>query len=153
MVIASDLKQASDLWRARKALSTALFKIAPNKLNEDIVVPLSLIPEMVRRVAQIQKRTGLKIVSFGHAGDGNIHCNIMYNKKNKEELMLAHSAMDELFAHTLELGGTITGEHGVGITKMKYLPKEVMKCEIELMRGIKKVFDPGNILNPGKIFT
>lgn len=152
VVIAADSEEAAKLWSARKALSSALFKIAPNKINEDIVVPLSLIPDMVRRVEKMQKRTGLKIVSFGHAGDGNIHCNIMYDKKDANQVKLAESAMDELFAHTLELGGTITGEHGVGITKINYLPKEVNACEIELMRGIKKVFDPGNILNPGKIF-
>jgi glycolate oxidase len=107
---------------------------------------------MVRRIEQIQNRTGLAIVSFGHAGDGNIHCNIMYHRQNPEERMLAELAMDELFTHTLELGGTITGEHGVGITKIKYLPKEVRESEIEIMRGIKKVFDPENIMNPGKIF-
>ncbi|MBF0412645.1 MAG: FAD-binding protein [Desulfamplus sp.] len=152
VILSSNPKETADIWSARKALSTALFKIAPNKINEDIVVPLSSIPEMVRRIEQIQKRTGLPIVSFGHAGDGNIHCNIMYNRKDPKELTLAESAMDELFAHTLELGGTITGEHGVGITKMKYLPKEFGECEIEIMRGIKKVFDPHNILNPGKIF-
>ncbi|MBF0468556.1 MAG: FAD-binding protein [Desulfamplus sp.] len=153
VIIASGQKQAAELWSARKSLSTALFRLAPDKINEDIVVPLDRIPEMVKRIQDIQKRTGLSIVSFGHAGDGNIHCNIMYHKKNPQEQMLAESAMDELFSHTLELGGTITGEHGVGITKMKYLPKEVGESEMEIMRGIKKVFDPENILNPGKIFV
>lgn len=152
VILAADAEQAAELWVARKALSTALFKVAPNKINEDIVVPLNRIPEMVKRIEAIQNRTGLTIVSFGHAGDGNIHCNIMYNKKDPNERILAESAMDELFAHTLELGGTITGEHGVGITKMKYLPDEFGEGEIEIMRGIKKVFDPSNILNPGKIF-
>ncbi|MBF0378630.1 MAG: FAD-binding protein [Desulfamplus sp.] len=152
VIIAADSKEATTLWSARKALSAALFKIAPNKINEDIVVPISLIPEMVKRIEQIKDRTQLTIVSFGHAGDGNIHCNIMYNKQDEKQLTLAESAMDELFAHTLELGGTITGEHGVGITKMKYLPKEVKESEMEIMRGIKRVFDPHNILNPGKIF-
>ncbi|MBF0234960.1 MAG: FAD-binding protein [Desulfamplus sp.] len=152
VIIASDSKQSAELWSARKALSTSLFKLAPDKINEDIVVPLNQIPEMVHRIENIKKRTGLTIVSFGHAGDGNIHCNIMYHKKNPRERMLAESAMDELFDHTLELGGTITGEHGVGITKMKYLPKEIGESEMEIMRGIKKVFDPDNILNPGKIF-
>jgi len=153
VILAADAKQAAELWVARKALSTALFKVAPNKINEDIVVPLNRIPEMVKRIEAIQNRTGLTIVSFGHAGDGNIHCNIMYHKKDLNERILAESAMDELFAHTLELGGTITGEHGVGITKMKYLPDEFGEGEIEIMRGIKKVFDPFNILNPGKIFV
>jgi len=153
VILAADAKQASEIWGARKALSTALFKIAPNKINEDIVVPLNKIPEMVKRIEKIQKRTGLAIVSFGHAGDGNIHCNIMYHKKDPGESIMAESAMDELFFHTLDLGGTITGEHGVGITKIKYLADEFGEGEIEIMRGIKKVFDPFNILNPGKIFV
>ncbi|MBF0203865.1 MAG: FAD-binding protein [Desulfamplus sp.] len=153
VIPAADAKEAAELWAARKALSASLFKIAPNKINEDIVVPINRIPEMVNRIQGIQKRTGLNIVSFGHAGDGNIHCNIMYHKQNPQESMLAESAMDELFAHTLDLGGTITGEHGVGITKMKYLPNEVGESEMAIMRGIKKVFDPDNILNPGKIFV
>ncbi len=153
LIVAADATEASALWSARKALSSALFKLAPDKLNEDIVVPLSRIPDMVERIEKIQKRTGLTIVSFGHAGDGNIHCNIMYNKRNSRDRQLAESAVDELFDATLEFGGTITGEHGVGITKMNYFPKEVGESEIEIMRGIKKVFDPGNILNPGKIFN
>lgn len=153
VILAADARQTAELWGARKAISAALFKMAPNKINEDIVVPLNQIPEMVKRIEKIQKRTGLPIVSFGHAGDGNIHCNIMYHKKDPKERMAAESAMDELFAHTLELGGTITGEHGVGITKMKYLPKEVGEGEMEIMRGVKKLFDPLNILNPGKMFV
>ena len=153
VITAADEKQGVALWSARRALSAALFRIAPNKINEDIVVPISRIPEMVKRIERIQRRTGLAIVSFGHAGDGNIHCNIMYHKDNKDEQVLAESAMDELFAHTIELGGTITGEHGVGITKMKYLPQEVGDVELAIMRGVKKVFDPLNILNPGKIFV
>ncbi|MBF0390756.1 MAG: FAD-binding protein [Desulfamplus sp.] len=152
VIIAADSNQAKELWAARKALSPAMFKIAPNKINEDIVVPISSIPEMVKRIEQIKKRTALSIVSFGHAGDGNIHCNIMYNRQNEDEQRRAQSAMDELFSHTLELGGTITGEHGVGITKIKYLPKEIRQNEMDIMKGIKKVFDPKNILNPGKIF-
>jgi len=107
---------------------------------------------MVQVTQNIQKTSGLKVVSFGHAGDGNIHCNIMYNKTDKSELERAEKAVDELFDATLNLGGTITGEHGVGMTKMKYLIQEIGPTQIELMKGIKKVFDPQNILNPGKIF-
>jgi len=101
----------------------------------------------------IQKTSGLKVVSFGHAGDGNIHCNIMYNKSDKDQYLRAKKAVDELFDATLKLGGTITGEHGVGITKMEYLQKEIGPVEITLMKGIKQVFDPAGILNPGKIFN
>ncbi len=152
VVVAQTPAEAKELWKARKALSPALFKIASGKLNEDIVVPISRIPEMVARIESIQKRSGLTIVSFGHAGDGNIHCNIMYDKRDKAQLQRAEAAVDELFDATLELGGTITGEHGVGITKQKYLSREIGASELAVMKGIKKVFDPGNLLNPGKIF-
>ncbi|MFH1156446.1 MAG: FAD-linked oxidase C-terminal domain-containing protein [Pseudomonadota bacterium] len=152
VVLADNPVQAQALWKARKALSPALFKLAPDKINEDIVVPINLIPDMVEKIESIRQRTRLSIVSFGHAGDGNIHCNIMYNKQDERQAVLAASAVDELFEHTLKLGGTITGEHGVGITKKKYLPWEIGAREIALMGAIKTVFDPAGILNPGKIF-
>jgi glycolate oxidase len=152
VLIAKDQIQAQELWNARKALSPALYKIANNKINEDIVVPVNKIPDMVQITQEIQKTSKLKVVSFGHAGDGNIHCNIMYNKADESESKRAQDAVATLFDATLKLGGTITGEHGVGITKMKYLPQETGETQIELMKGIKKVFDPLNILNPGKIF-
>jgi len=152
ILVASDQAEALTLWEARKALSPILYKIAPNKINEDIVVPISKIPAMVEITRKIQKSSGLTVVSYGHAGDGNIHCNIMYDKKDKDQAKRAEQAVDELFDATLKLGGTITGEHGVGITKMKYLPREIGPLELEIMKGIKKVFDPDNILNPGKIF-
>jgi len=152
VLVAKDEIEAQNLWKARKALSPILYKVATNKINEDIVVPIDKIPDMVEVTQKIQKTYKLKVVSFGHAGDGNIHCNIMYNKADENEFKRAKKAVDELFAATLNFGGTITGEHGVGITKMKYLPKEIGATQIELMKGIKQVFDPHNILNPGKIF-
>ncbi len=152
VLVAKDQTHAQKLWDARKALSPVLYKIATNKINEDIVVPIDKIPDMVQITQKIQKSSGLKVVSFGHAGDGNIHCNIMYNKADENESIRAKKAVDELFCATLDLGGTITGEHGVGMTKLKYLPQEIGEIQIELMKGIKKVFDPLNILNPGKIF-
>ncbi|MBC8442532.1 MAG: FAD-binding protein [Deltaproteobacteria bacterium] len=152
VLVAKDQTQAQKLWDARKTLSQVLYKIANNKINEDIVVPIDKIPDMVKVIQEIQRTSGLKVVSFGHAGDGNIHCNIMYNKTDKNESERAEKAVDELFNATLSLGGTITGEHGVGMTKLKYLPLEIGATQIELMKGIKKVFDPQNILNPGKIF-
>jgi len=152
VLVAADQAEAQKLWEARKALSPVLYKIAPNKINEDIVVPISKIPRMVEITREIQKESGLTVVSFGHAGDGNIHCNIMYDKQDMDQARRAEKAVDDLFKATLALGGTITGEHGVGITKMKYLPREIGSIELEIMKGIKKVFDPDNILNPGKIF-
>ncbi len=152
VITADDPVQTATLWKARKALSSSMYKIAPNKINEDIVVPINRIPDMLQSIEGIKNRTKLSIVSFGHAGDGNIHCNIMYDKKDKNQSLRAKSALDDLFSETLKLGGTITGEHGVGLSKMQFLPLEIGACELEIMKGIKKVFDPGNILNPGKIF-
>ena len=150
--IAREKEDIEILWKARKAISPALFQYGPDKINEDIVVPRSKIPDMVRKIAALKEKTGLAIVSFGHAGDGNIHFNIMLDKKNREELKKAEAAIDALFEYTLELGGTISGEHGVGITKASYISKEIGPLELNLMKKIKKVFDPNGILNPGKIF-
>jgi glycolate oxidase len=148
----SDLERA-DLWKARKAISPALFRLAPDKINEDIVVPKSKIPHMVRKIKEISDDTGLLIASFGHAGDGNIHVNIMLDKKNSEQVRKAETALELLFDYTLDLGGTISGEHGIGITKAPFITKEIGKAEITLMKNIKTAFDPKGILNPGKIFT
>ncbi|MCF6247443.1 MAG: FAD-binding protein [Desulfobacula sp.] len=150
---ASDPKAAKKLWDARKALSPVMYKIATNKINEDIVVPINKIPDLVAFTQKLQEKYSLKVVAFGHAGDGNIHCNILYDKSDKSQAQRAQNAVDELFDVTLRLGGTITGEHGVGMTKLKYLPLEIGTVQLELMKGIKKVFDPQNILNPGKIFS
>ena len=144
---------AVKIWEARKALSPIMHKLAPNKINEDIVVPISKIPEMVEIISRLQGEFKLNIASFGHAGDGNIHCNIMYEKTDPDQSRRAHAAVDKLFEATLALGGTITGEHGVGITKMEFLPLEIGEAERAIMKGIKQVFDPHNILNPGKIFS
>ncbi|MFN2357482.1 MAG: FAD-binding oxidoreductase [Desulfotignum sp.] len=151
--MAQDQTEAAALWEARKALSPILYKIANQKINEDIVVPISRIPDMVARIKKIQQASGLTIVSFGHAGDGNIHCNIMYDKQNASQAKQAQKAVDQLFEATLELGGTITGEHGVGLTKMAYLSLEIGPVELDLMKKIKAVFDSRQILNPGKIFA
>jgi glycolate oxidase len=150
--IAGKKEEIAVLWKARKAISPALFQYGPDKINEDIVVPRSKIPDMVKKIEVLKEKTGLTMVSFGHAGDGNIHFNIMLDKKNQDELKKAEAAIDALFEHTLELGGTISGEHGVGITKAPYIAKEIGSVELNLMKKIKKIFDPNGILNPGKIF-
>ncbi|MDY6792185.1 MAG: FAD-linked oxidase C-terminal domain-containing protein [Thermodesulfobacteriota bacterium] len=150
--VAENKEEAANLWKARKAISPALFKYAPDKINEDIVVPRSKIPQMVKKIDALRTKTGLIMASFGHAGDGNIHFNIMLDKKDKDQLKKAEDAVDELFDYTLKLGGTISGEHGIGITKAPYLEKEIGSVELALMKRIKQVFDPKGILNPGKIF-
>jgi len=155
---ASDVKaaesdhEAAGLWQARKAISPALFRLGPDKINEDIVVPRSRIPDMVEWIDGLRRRTGLQIVSFGHAGDGNIHFNIMLDRTDATTLKKAEAAVEEVFRQTLAFGGTISGEHGVGVTKAPYLSLELGTEEISLMKRIKKAFDPNGILNPGKIF-
>jgi glycolate oxidase len=139
------------LWKARKAVSPALFAYGPDKINEDIVVPRSRIPDIVKKIKNLSRETGLTMVSFGHAGDGNIHFNIMLDKQNQDQLSKAHQAVDQLFDYTLSLGGTISGEHGVGTSKAEYMTKEINPEAIALMRRIKSAFDPAGILNPGKM--
>jgi len=150
--VAGSREEARELWEARKAISPALFRLGPDKINEDIVVPRNRIPDMVEWIDDLRKRTGLKIVTFGHAGDGNIHFNIMLDRGDKELLAKAESAIEELFKQTIALGGTISGEHGVGITKAPYIGMEIGTQAIALMKRIKALFDPNGILNPGKIF-
>ena len=150
--VAGSEQEAKDLWKARQAISPALFKFGPDKINEDIVVPRNRIPDMVEWIDDLRTRTGLTIVTFGHAGDGNIHFNIMLDRNDKDALEKAESAIEELFQQTIALGGTISGEHGVGITKAPYIGMEIGTEELALMKRIKTSFDPNGILNPGKIF-
>ncbi len=150
--VASTEKEAKELWKARQAISPALFRLGPDKINQDIVVPRSRIPDMVEWIDGLRRRTGLTIVTFGHAGDGNIHFNIMLDKRDKPTLEKAGSAIEEVFQQTVALGGTISGEHGVGITKAPFIGMEIGGEELALMKRIKAMFDPNGILNPGKIF-
>jgi glycolate oxidase len=120
-------------------------------VNEDIAVPRSRVPEIINALHEIAERYRLVIVNFGHAGDGNIHVNIMTNRKDMEEMERVKKAVEEIFRSTLKLGGTISGEHGIGITKAPFLKWEVGDIGIEVMKKIKACFDPLNILNPGKM--
>lgn len=141
--------EREQLWKARRAISPALYTIKPKKLNEDIVVPRSRIADSLREISAIAERHGLLIVNFGHAGDGNIHTNIMFEEA---ELPKAEIAVKEIFAATLRLGGSISGEHGIGLSKAAYLPMEQGPEAIAAMKRIKLALDPNTILNPGKIF-
>lgn len=152
IVESSNRKETEKLWDTRRAISPSLFKLGTKKINEDIVVPRTCIPELIQRIETISKKYNLTIANFGHAGDGNIHVNIMLNKGNADEEKRAAEATKEVFKTALELNGTISGEHGVGLSKQPFLRMELSDKEIDLMRGVKKVFDPENILNPGKIF-
>lgn len=150
--MAEDEYARSNLWASRRAISPALYHIKPTKISEDIVVPRNKISEMLKQLRNLSEKTGIKIVNFGHAGDGNIHVNIMVDKENKDEYEKGLNIIKEIFSYTLSLGGTISGEHGVGLTKAPYIDMELSKKEIEIMYAIKNLFDPKNILNPGKIF-
>ena len=144
--------ESEAIWQIRRSVSASLRKVNPDKFNEDICVPRSKVPEMIRRVDAIAERYSIPIVNFGHAGDGNIHVNIMIDKKIPGELEKAEKAIEEVFRGALELGGTMSGEHGVGIAKAAYIPLEISEAAGAYMKTIKKALDPNNILNPGKIF-
>jgi glycolate oxidase len=152
IIMAENESARMKLWEARRAISPALFHISPTKINEDIVVPRSRLAEMLKRLKTLSESTGIRIVNFGHAGDGNIHVNLMVDKAKKKEYEKAQKLVEEIFRITLELGGTISGEHGVGLTKQKYISMEIHPAELEIMKKIKQAFDPKNLLNPGKIF-
>lgn len=150
--MAEDDEARDKLWMSRRSISPALYKIRPTKINEDIVVPRNRVTEMLRRLRRLSEESGIKIVSFGHAGDGNIHVNIMVDKSDEDEYRKGLSLVEKVFHETLSLGGTISGEHGIGLTKTGYIGMEVSKQALEIMKSIKHVFDPKKILNPGKIF-
>jgi D-lactate dehydrogenase len=140
------------LWVARKALSPLLRDIAPKKINEDIVVPVSRLPELLQGLAELSARYRVANANFGHAGNGNIHVNLLVNPDDAEELQRAEACLDEIFTLVLRLDGTLSGEHGVGREKRAFVAREIDPMTLQLMRDIKQVFDPNNILNPGKMF-
>jgi len=146
---ATNKVEQDQLWKIRRSISPALYTIKPRKINEDIVVPPSRVPDIIAEVQEIAKRYGLLIVTFGHAGDGNIHVNILIED---EELPIAEKTVKEVFAAVVRMEGSISGEHGIGLSKASYLPMEVGKHALEAMKKIKRALDPNNILNPGKIF-
>jgi glycolate oxidase len=149
---ADSAAEREELWLARRSISPALFSLRPHKIAEDVVVPRSKIPDLVHFLEALSRRRHLLILSFGHAGDGNIHVNILLDKNKAEEQQQGIQAKEELFRFVLSLGGTLSGEHGIGLTKAAFLPLEVNEATLNLMRRLKQVFDPYNILNPNKIF-
>ena len=149
---ARDEQERQELWRVRRELSLSLKMIASLKFNHDVVVPKGRIPELFTLVRAIRERFGLRIPCFGHAGDGNIHVNIMVDKDDTAAIARAHQAEEMLFAGVVALEGSISGEHGIGFAKARFLPIELSDEEIALMKRVKKAFDPHGLLNPGKIF-
>ncbi|MBF0550335.1 MAG: FAD-binding protein [Deltaproteobacteria bacterium] len=152
VTVAQTAEEVDSLWRARRSMGPALANIRPGKINEDVVVPISTIPDMIRAVEAIKSRYQINILTFGHAGDGNLHVNVLLDWNDPDETARAHYAVDDIFKQVIALGGTLSGEHGVGITKSAYLTYELNQAEIDIQKRIKRTFDPNNILNPGKIF-
>jgi glycolate oxidase len=150
--VAQDEAERSRLWKARRSISPSLARKAPNKLGEDITVPRSAIPEVVQRLRAISSQYGLPIVIFGHAGDGNLHPNILFDKRKPDEWAKVERMVGEIFAAALALGGTLSGEHGVGVLKRPYFERALGPVSVDVQRRIKQALDPLNILNPGKMF-
>lgn len=148
---AADEAARERLWAARKALSPALRSLAPGKINEDVVVPVSRIPALVASVQVLSRAHALPIVCFGHAGNGNLHVNLMYDPADPEQNEHAHAAMAQVFALTLSLGGTLSGEHGIGLAKREFMTQAIDAPTLAMMRAVKAAFDPDGILNSGKL--
>ena len=152
LAVASRGEDAGDLWAARKALSPALRTLAPKKINEDVAVPVSRLPAFIDALESLSARHAVPIVHFGHAGNGNIHTNLMVDPAVEGQLERARQCLSEVFDRVIALGGTISGEHGVGLEKQPFVPREIDPATLAVMRRIKQNLDPHGILNPGKLF-
>jgi glycolate oxidase len=150
--VAQNESERAGLWKARRSISPSLARKSPNKLGEDITVPRSAIPEVVQRLREISAKYGLPIVIFGHAGDGNLHPNILFDKRKREESEKVEQMVREIFGVALAQGGTLSGEHGVGVLKRPYFEQALGPVSVEVQKRIKQALDPLNILNPGKMF-
>jgi glycolate oxidase len=152
LAVAEDDAEAERLWKARRAVSPALSRVRPTKIGEDVCVPRSAIPALVREIRKIEERFRLPIAIFGHAGDGNLHPNILTDRRDPQEMARAKEAVRAIFEAAVKLGGTLSGEHGVGLAKKPYLGLDLSPQAIHFMRAVKSALDPDGILNPGKIF-
>ncbi len=152
LIHANQVNDTAALWKARKALSPLLREIAPKKINEDVVVPVNTLPQFLHALTQLSTQHHLHNVNFGHAGNGNIHVNLLINPDDTEEVKRAERCLDEIFDLVIKLRGTLSGEHGVGSEKRAFVTKEIDHTTLDLMKSIKHLFDPNNILNPGKLF-
>ena len=150
-IIANDDKHRNELWYARRNASPSITLFGSKKLNEDISVPRSMLPDALKNIYAIGDKYGFKVPCFGHAGDGNIHVNVMVDGSSDEELRKGHEAIEEIFQMVVDMGGTLSGEHGIGTSKAPFMDIAFTDMEIALFKDIKKSFDPNNILNPGKM--
>ena len=150
--VAKDDAEATQLATARRSAFSALARLAPTIILEDATVPRSELAHMIRFVAEVAKKYELKIGTFGHMGDGNLHPTFLTDERNKDEMRRVHEAFTEIFDEAIRLGGTITGEHGIGLAKKEFLPKFAGQAQMRVMRELRKSLDPKGILNPGKMF-
>jgi len=151
--VAETDEEADIIWDTRRAVSPALGQIAPTKIGEDISVPPARVPEMIERIADISRENDLPIAVFGHAGDGNLHPNILADSRDEKVMVRTGPAIEAIFKAALELGGTLSGEHGIGTTKAPFMKDATQAEALRMMKEIKKIFDPKGLLNPGKIFA
>jgi D-lactate dehydrogenase len=150
--IATNAEESKQLWAARKALSPALRTLAAGKINEDVVVPVAQIPTLINDLEKLSEKYQIINVNFGHAGNGNIHVNLLFDPNDAQQKQNSQRCLNEVFNRVIELGGTLSGEHGVGIEKRDFIDREISPNSLNLMRQIKAVFDPNAILNPEKLF-
>jgi glycolate oxidase len=148
---ADSQEDAEALWRARKSVGSVAAKLRTNNVSEDVTIPISRVPDLLAGVAAIVERHGLPFVIFGHAGDGNLHPRIMFDRSRPDEVRKVQEAVEEIFRFTCSLGGTLSGEHGIGLAKAPYMTLEHSPVAMDLMRSLKGLLDPNNILNPGKL--
>jgi glycolate oxidase len=149
--VAKDAAERDKVWEARRSALSALAKLKPTVVLEDATVPRSKIPDMVRAIQDISRQYNIPIGTFGHAGDGNLHPTILTDRRDKAEWQRVESAIDAIFDRALSLGGTLSGEHGIGTAKSRFLEQETSKATIVYSKRLKAALDPNNILNPGKI--
>ena len=147
---AEDDSRRDEIWAARRSVNPAMARVKPTAITEDATVPRSKIPEMIRAVKGIAEKYNVMIGTYGHAGDGNLHPKILTDENNAEEMVRVHKAISEIFDKALALGGTLSGEHGIGIAKAHFMPRQFSAEELDMMKKLKNAFDPGHILNPGK---
>ena len=149
--VAKDENESNEIWYARRNASQSITIYGSKKINEDISVPRSKLPEALKEINKIGEEYGFKVPCFGHAGDGNIHVNVMVDGSNKEEVKKGYEAVEKIFKLVVEMGGTLSGEHGIGLSKAPFMNIAFTEAEIRLFKRIKEAFDPNNILNPGKM--
>jgi glycolate oxidase len=149
--IAKDEAEAKDIWFARRNASQAISIYGSKKINEDVTVPRSKLPETLKKFGEVGEKYGIQIPCFGHSGDGNIHTNVMVDGKDPKAVEIGYKAIEEIFQITVDMGGTLSGEHGIGLAKAPYMKMAFTDAEMELFRSMKKAFDPNNILNPNKM--